>query len=50
MEVELEHRHALDRLRLDVLDAGDVEEVVLVVADDLPSICVGDMPPNGWTT
>ena len=36
MELELDQRHALDRFALDVLDAGDVEEVVLVIVDDEP--------------
>src|SRR5262249_2417613 len=36
MEVELEHRHALNRVGLDVLDARDIEEVILVIADELP--------------
>ena len=34
MEVELHQRHALDVLRFDVMDAVDVEEVVLVVVGD----------------
>ena len=36
MELELDQRHALDRFALDVLDAGDVEEVVLVIVGDEP--------------
>ena len=36
MELELDQRHALDRFAFDMLDAGDVEEVVLVVVDDEP--------------
>src|SRR5437899_11884512 len=36
MELELDERHALDRLAFDMLDAGDVEEVVLVVVGDEP--------------
>ena len=31
VELQLHDRGALDRLRLDVLDAGDIEEVILVV-------------------
>ena len=31
MELELHHRRALDVLRFDVLDAGDVQEVVFVI-------------------
>ena len=39
VEVQLHQGHALDVLRLDVVDAADVEEVVLVVVGDaaLPS-------------
>jgi hypothetical protein len=36
MELQLNERDALDRLAFDVLDAGDVEEVVLVVVGDEP--------------
>jgi hypothetical protein len=36
MELELDEPYALDRLAFDMLDAGDVEEVVLVVVDDEP--------------
>src|SRR4029077_8391212 len=36
VEVELHQGHALDVLRLDVVDAGDVEEVVLVVVGQEP--------------
>jgi hypothetical protein len=36
VEGELEQRRVLDRLRLDALDAVDVEEVVLVVIGDEP--------------
>ena len=36
MELELDERNALDRFAFDVLDAGDVEEVVLVVVRDKP--------------
>jgi hypothetical protein len=36
MELQLDERDALDRLAFDVLDAGDVEEVVLVVVGDEP--------------
>src|SRR5207253_11399892 len=46
-EVELQHRHALDRLRVDVLDAVDVEEVVLVEGDDLP-LHLARGQPSEW--
>ena len=36
MELELDQRHALDRFAFDMLDAGDVEEVVFVIVDDEP--------------
>jgi hypothetical protein len=36
MELELEEPDALDRLALDMLDAGDVEKMVLVIVDDEP--------------
>src|SRR6266446_2840119 len=36
MELELDQRYALDRFAFDMLDAGDVEEVVLVVVGDEP--------------
>jgi hypothetical protein len=36
MELQLDQRNALDRFAFDVLDAGDVEEVVLVVIGDEP--------------
>ena len=35
-KTELHQRRALDRLRFDVLDAVDVEEVVLVVVGEEP--------------
>ena len=35
-KIQLHQRHALDVLRLDVVDAADVEEVVLVVVGDQP--------------
>ena len=51
MEHQLHQRRALDALRLDVLDAGDVEEVILVVVrQEKPSICEGSMPPYGCAT
>ena len=36
MERQLQQAGVLDRLRLDALDAVDVEEVVLVVVDEIP--------------
>ena len=36
MELELDQPYALDRFAFDMLDAGDVEEVVLVIVDDEP--------------
>ena len=36
MELELDQRDALDRLAFDMLDPGDVEEVVLVIVGDEP--------------
>ena len=35
MELQLEQRRALDGLRLHVLDAGDVEEVILVIISEV---------------
>ncbi len=35
MEIQLEHRHPLDGLRFDVLDAVDEKKMVLVITDDL---------------
>ena len=45
VEVQLHQGHALDVPALDVVDAADVEEVVLVVVGEQPSICAGSMPP-----
>src|SRR5712672_2682049 len=36
MELELDQPYALDRFAFDVLDAGDVEEVILIIVDDEP--------------
>src|SRR6478736_7917589 len=36
MELELDQPNALDRFAFDMLDAGDVEEVVLIIVDDEP--------------
>ncbi len=36
MELQFDEPDALDRLALDMLDPGDVEEVVLVIVDDEP--------------
>ncbi len=36
MELELDQPDALDRFAFDMLDAGDVEEVVLIIVDDEP--------------
>ena len=36
VEIELHQRHALDVLRFDVVNAVDVEEVILVVVGDQP--------------
>jgi hypothetical protein len=36
MKLQLDQRNALDRLAFDVLDAVDVEEVVLVIVSDEP--------------
>ena len=41
MELQLDQRNALNRPAFNVLDAGDVEEVVLMN----PSICAGSRPP-----
>ena len=35
MKLQLDERRALDRLRFDVLDAGDVEEVILVIVGEV---------------
>jgi hypothetical protein len=45
VEVKLHQGDALDVLRLDVVDARDVEEVILVVVDQKPSIWAGSRPP-----
>ena len=50
MEVQLHQGHALHVPRFDVMDAADVEEVVLVIVGEKPSICAGSMPPYGWQT
>ena len=34
MKLKLDQSHALDRLRFDVFDASDIEEMVLVVIDE----------------
>ena len=36
MKLQLDQRRALNRLRFDVFDAGDVEEMVLVIIDQKP--------------
>ena len=36
VEEQLHHRHALDVAALDVVDAGDVEKVVLVIVGEQP--------------
>src|SRR6266478_5655799 len=36
VELELDQPYALDRFAFDMLDAGDVEEVVLIIVDDEP--------------
>ena len=36
MELQLDQRDALDGFAFDMLDAGDVEEVVFVIVDDEP--------------
>jgi len=54
MELELDQRYALDRFAFDMLDAGDVEEMVFVIVDDEPfhlrrikaAIRLRDV--NGW--
>jgi hypothetical protein len=40
MELELHDRRPLDVLRFDVLDAGDVEEVILFAASTLTRVKV----------
>jgi hypothetical protein len=36
MEIDFDQRNVLNRLRFDVVDAGDVQEVVLVVIREIP--------------
>src|SRR3984893_10206148 len=56
MELELDQRYALDRFAFDMLDAGNIEEMVFVIVDDEPfhlrriKAAIGLRDVDGWHT
>ena len=51
MKMQLHQGRPLHIARLDMMNAADVQEVVLVVIrQETFIICAGSIPPNGWQT